>query len=100
MYASGLLHTAACLFPTSTKPGSQRTEIAPSFPTPTIGDLWDRSTEANTRVTTTYGMVSRAGIFALSTTSGQGLDTCIERVTSALWKLLSQNRDAACIEWA
>ena len=40
--------------------------------------LWDRSTKANTRVIMTYEMVSRGGLFALSTTSGQGMDTCIE----------------------
>jgi hypothetical protein len=39
---------------------------------------WDRSTEANTRVIVTYEMVSRGTIFALSTTSGQGMDICIE----------------------
>jgi hypothetical protein len=40
--------------------------------------FWDRSTQANKRVIVTDDLVSSGGVFAQSTTSGQGLDTCIE----------------------
>jgi hypothetical protein len=42
--------------------------------------LWNRSTEANTRVIVAHNMVSRGGILALSTTSGQGAGIPLEIV--------------------
>jgi hypothetical protein len=46
--------------------------------------FWDRSTKANERVIVTYDLVSRGGLFALSTTSGQCANTCIGWAPSAL----------------
>ena len=64
---------------TSTQPHSRRTGIAPELVQASrSAPLWDRSTQANTRVIMIYEMVSRGGLFTLSTTSGQGMDTCIE----------------------
>jgi hypothetical protein len=39
---------------------------------------WDFGTEADTRVIVTNDIASNSGLFALSTTNGQGADTCIE----------------------